>query len=339
MSWMKLSTSLFEHPHLLRMSAKLIRTQPEFTLCSQSLLLGCLVRLWAYADTHINDSNHLPIGADQIDQIVGLPGFTALMPPEWLKIINPDRVELVRWLEHNGTSAKKRFQDAVRQSNHRARTAAGELDLPPRTKMKRTNTGRDSNTNESIDPSTGEIVTLNRDTTVTSHATLSQESREPFDQNRIEQSREDPIPPISPFPASATSDAEDRAALQQALASQNRDFRMADPELERWRDVPGVNQAALSAYFLWLATQASPPKVLPGHSRITVAQWLAGQGDAAAQQELCLTAQGANWKNLMMTHRTRAPAPTALIRRKTPAELIAEDQAQGLDPLRRLDQA
>jgi hypothetical protein len=86
-----------------------------------TLLLGALVRLWMYADSHIRDDNRLAIRRDEIDEIVGVQGFADSLPGEWLQIIDPENAELPDFLEHNGTSARERKAAAKRQADYRNR--------------------------------------------------------------------------------------------------------------------------------------------------------------------------------------------------------------------------
>jgi hypothetical protein len=83
--------------------------------------LGAIVRLWAYADSHITEDNKLDATFDEIDELVGLPGFAASLPSDWLVKIDEETVELPDFLEHNGTSAKQRTANARRQAEWRAR--------------------------------------------------------------------------------------------------------------------------------------------------------------------------------------------------------------------------
>lgn len=85
----------------------------------ETLLLGALIRLWMYADSHIRDDNVLTITLDEINEIVGVENFAQCLPTDWLQIIDADHVELPDFLEHNGTSARQRKNNAKRQANHR----------------------------------------------------------------------------------------------------------------------------------------------------------------------------------------------------------------------------
>jgi hypothetical protein len=87
----------------------------------ETLLLGCLLRLWSYADTHITDDDRLDASVEEIDELVGVPGFAASLPAEWLVVIDANTVQLPDFLAHNGTSARERRLAAKRQAEHRHR--------------------------------------------------------------------------------------------------------------------------------------------------------------------------------------------------------------------------
>ncbi len=85
----------------------------------ETLLLGALIRMWMYADSHVRDDNTLTITCDEIDELVGVEGFAKSLPVEWLVVLDTERVELPDFLEHNGTSARLRKNNAKRQAKHR----------------------------------------------------------------------------------------------------------------------------------------------------------------------------------------------------------------------------
>jgi hypothetical protein len=120
--WIKIEKDLKDDPRILRMASRL--RHADVTLASRSvpMVIGALVTLWWYADTHIGDDDVLAIGADEVDQLVGLPGFCALMPRDWLEIIDAEHVKLIDYTVHNGTLAKNRALQQKRQERHRENT-------------------------------------------------------------------------------------------------------------------------------------------------------------------------------------------------------------------------
>lgn len=94
-----------------------------------SLTIGALMKIWSYADTHIRADDTLDLTFDDIDDLVGLPGFAAGMPSDWLVKRDEQCVELPGFQEHNGTVAKKRDLATKRQQRHRA--SQKEEDVTP----------------------------------------------------------------------------------------------------------------------------------------------------------------------------------------------------------------
>lgn len=127
--WIKAEKDLANDPRVLRMASRLRHADVTLGSRSRLVVVGALVTLWWYADTHIREDDTLPIGADQIDELVGLAGFCDLMPSEWLEVVNADCVKLVDYLAHNGTTAKKRAIDQKRQERSRLRHAKHNADV------------------------------------------------------------------------------------------------------------------------------------------------------------------------------------------------------------------
>ena len=121
--WIKIEKDLANDPRVLRMASRLRHADVTLGSRSRLVVVGALVTLWWYADTHIREDDVLPIGADQIDELVGIANFCDLMPTEWLQVLDPNSVKLVDYLQHNGTSAKKRAVDQKRQQRHRDHNA------------------------------------------------------------------------------------------------------------------------------------------------------------------------------------------------------------------------
>lgn len=110
----------------------------DVTLGSRSRLVvvGALVTLWWFADTHIREDDTLPIGTDQINELVGVENFCDLMPADWLQVIDANNVKLIDYTAHNGTTAKKRALGQKRQQRHRDNDNA---DVTPASRSRNTN--------------------------------------------------------------------------------------------------------------------------------------------------------------------------------------------------------
>jgi len=125
--WMKVNKTLIDEIRFRRVVRKLrdsnaLRgvTDGDETI-TVTIVLGALVRFWAYADTHIDDSNALGMTLDEINELVGVDGFAQALPTDWLKVIDPDNVQLPDFVEHNGGSEKVRRDTARRQAAYRHR--------------------------------------------------------------------------------------------------------------------------------------------------------------------------------------------------------------------------
>lgn len=135
--WIKWEKPLETDPRVLRMARKIDRrftlfdtqvtddTDPSnaSALPAVTWVCGALLRLWSYADTHIRSDDMLEVGPDEIDQIVGLPGFSEICPSDWLEVIDEETVKLPDYQEHNGTEARRKAQVQKRVERHRNRKA------------------------------------------------------------------------------------------------------------------------------------------------------------------------------------------------------------------------
>jgi hypothetical protein len=81
------------------------------------------------ADTHIGNDDVIPLGPDEINEVIGIQGFCQLLPRDWLEIIDADHVKLPGFHRHNGTIAKENAQNAKRVQRHRERINAEQLRL------------------------------------------------------------------------------------------------------------------------------------------------------------------------------------------------------------------
>lgn len=87
-------------------------------------VIGALVTLWCIADDYAEENGLLPgYTADDINTEVGIENFAQNMPPDWLTITKEGGVVLPDYQQHNGFTAKKRDQAAVRQTLSRSRHA------------------------------------------------------------------------------------------------------------------------------------------------------------------------------------------------------------------------
>lgn len=85
-----------------------------------TLALGALARLWCLADDHADaDGVLLGYTAEDVDAEVGVRGFCASLPPEWVDLSGP-YVKLPDYQDHNGTTGKSRAQATKRKKKERS---------------------------------------------------------------------------------------------------------------------------------------------------------------------------------------------------------------------------
>ena len=157
MAWIKFEKDLLTDPRVLRIAkaleAKHCLTdtfipddKPDYwrnavKLPSVTLVCGALVRIWSMADTHVDANDILPLGLDELNDHIGVPGFCQLLPHEWMQPIDEHSVKLPHFHEHNGTEAKKKAVTQRRVAAFRARNAIAlprrnALALPDQTKTR-----------------------------------------------------------------------------------------------------------------------------------------------------------------------------------------------------------
>ncbi len=121
--WIKLEKDRRDDPRVLRMARQLRDagvTHERFTANAYvTLVLGGLDQLWIYADTHVREDDTLDLGTDEIDELVGIKGFCGLLPPDWLEVIDANRVKLPDFHAHNGTESKRKALGQKRSERYR----------------------------------------------------------------------------------------------------------------------------------------------------------------------------------------------------------------------------
>ena len=117
--WIKVEKDLVDDPRVRRMARELCNAH---VTQARSRIIGAVVILWVYADTHVRDDDTLEIGADEINELVGIDGFAQIMPADWLEILDANNVKLPGFHAHNGTHAKKKALTAKRVAKHREKS-------------------------------------------------------------------------------------------------------------------------------------------------------------------------------------------------------------------------
>jgi uncharacterized phage protein (TIGR02220 family) len=144
LAWIKFDKDLVNDPRVLRAAEDLSQnytmsretgggngfsvgsdlSEKETIDVMRNAVIGALVTLWVYADTHITDGDVLRVGVPAIDQLVGIEGFCAAVGPEWIEEINYGTfTRLPGYCEKNGllSKEKRRTSNAERQRKYRER--------------------------------------------------------------------------------------------------------------------------------------------------------------------------------------------------------------------------
>jgi hypothetical protein len=159
--WIKLEKDLLTDPRFVATAMDLeeryglahkgVSERNVTTLPASTLLLGALARIWIIADTHIGEDDILALNAHQIDKLVGIKGLCEILPDDWLQVLDGDRVKLPNYHAHNGSTAKERSGNALRQQRFRDKhkqisvTSRNAVTLPD---LDKTKTREDSEKNK-----------------------------------------------------------------------------------------------------------------------------------------------------------------------------------------------
>lgn len=109
--WIKMRTNLDSDPRVWRISA--ILGIPEVHV------VGCLWKLWSWADEHTVDGNAMSVTKSVLDRYCGVTGFAqCLFDIGWLSG-DDGKITFVNFDEHNGQTAKKRAVTAKRVAKHK----------------------------------------------------------------------------------------------------------------------------------------------------------------------------------------------------------------------------
>lgn len=112
--WIKVRTNLWDDPRITQLC--------DLTGAAEATVIGGLYWLWATADEHTEDGHMVGLSIGAIDRKTGVKGLgQALLTIGWIEDTNGG-ITIIRFDEHNGTSAKNRASTAKRVANHAART-------------------------------------------------------------------------------------------------------------------------------------------------------------------------------------------------------------------------
>ena len=132
--WIKMRTNLDTDPRVCEIAAQLNMTELH--------VVGCLWKLWSWADEHTVDGNAVRVTKLTLDRFVCVSGFAdALRNVGWLEG-RDSALTFPRFSEHNGQTAKTRALTAKRVAKHkvsgeRKGNASLTVDALPREEKRR----------------------------------------------------------------------------------------------------------------------------------------------------------------------------------------------------------
>lgn len=109
--WIKMRGNLWDDPRVARLCD--LTNQPE------AAVIGSLYWLWSAADQHSEDGIMPGLTLRSIDRKTGVQGFGAAMIEIGWLADHPEGVRIVRFEEHNGSSAKRRCSESRRKMSAR----------------------------------------------------------------------------------------------------------------------------------------------------------------------------------------------------------------------------
>ena len=123
--WIKMNSNLDTNPKVIQVAG--------IVDLDEIHVVGCLHKIWSWADQHSLKGNALTVSVSFLDRLVRVSGFAeALRSVDWLEG-EDSNISFPRFAEHNGQTAKQRASTAKRVANHKAKTNAPTVSevLPP----------------------------------------------------------------------------------------------------------------------------------------------------------------------------------------------------------------
>lgn len=109
--WIKMRSNLWDDPRVAKIC--------DMTDQSEATIVGGLYWLWSTADQHSTDGEMTGMTLRAIDRKTGIPGFGAAIVAAGWMTESAEGVQIVRFDEHNGKSAKRRCAESVRKMSAR----------------------------------------------------------------------------------------------------------------------------------------------------------------------------------------------------------------------------
>lgn len=117
--WLKFEKATPDKPEVFAIAARL-GIDPD-------AVVGKLIRVWSWFDTHTVDGNAVGVTPELLDRIAGATGFVTAMQESGWVVVSEDGVSLPNFDRHNGETAKKRALTAKRVAHHRSKCNAAAV--------------------------------------------------------------------------------------------------------------------------------------------------------------------------------------------------------------------
>jgi hypothetical protein len=115
MAWLKVEAETPEKPELLHVQ--------DVCGCGEGDAFLAWFRLWRWFDAMTADGCVPDATKTVCDRVARLPGISAALETVgWLEFQPEGGVQVLGWDKHNGNSAKKRLEDAMRKRRTRSKT-------------------------------------------------------------------------------------------------------------------------------------------------------------------------------------------------------------------------
>jgi len=108
--WIKMRTNLDSDPRVIEMASELGTSELH--------IVGCLWKVWAWADSHTLDGNAIRVTDVTLNRFTCAGFCDALRKVGWLEG-RGNSLSFPRFAEHNGQTAKKRCETKERVAKHR----------------------------------------------------------------------------------------------------------------------------------------------------------------------------------------------------------------------------
>lgn len=138
--WIKMRADLLTSPKVVRIASALNADRLR--------VIGALHAVWCLFDVHSEDGSLDGYTPEVLDEMIGWAGFCdAMAAVKWITI-EPGFLYIPRFDDHNGQSAKRRAQEALRKQKERADASASDADKKRTREEKR----RDKHTHTALAP-------------------------------------------------------------------------------------------------------------------------------------------------------------------------------------------